>query len=164
MDLDRLEEWAHANLMKFNKAKCKVLHLGQGNLHYQYRLGGDKLDTSCQCALAAQKASRILGYITSSMASRSKGVIISLYSTLVRPHLAYRGLIRMMERHFLAGLDIRKKRFYDEGGETLEEVAQGSCGCPIIGSVHSQVGWGFEHPDLVKDVPAHGRRVGLDDL
>jgi len=38
-DLDRLGRWVHANLMKFSNAKCKVLHLGQGNPKHRYRLG-----------------------------------------------------------------------------------------------------------------------------
>ena len=54
--------------------------------------------------------------------------------------------------------------FYDEGGKTLEQVSQRNCGCSIPGSVQGQVGWGFEQPGIVEDVPAHGRGVGLDDL
>jgi len=102
-DLDKLKKWACVNLMRFNKTKCKVLHVGRGNSWYQNRLGDEgvesspakdlgmlvdeKLDMRQQYALTAQKANSILGCTKSSVASRSREGILPFCSALVRPHL-----------------------------------------------------------------------------
>ena len=92
--------------MRFNKSKCGVLYPVKINHIHQDTLGdellkrssaekdlgvpvGNKLAMSQQCALVAKKANGILRCTKKSMASKSREVILPLYSALVGSHLEY---------------------------------------------------------------------------
>ena len=101
-DLNRLESCVITNHMKFNKSKCRILHLGWGNPGYTYRLGNktlesspaerdlgvlidSKLSMSQQCSLAARRANRILGCIKHGIASWLREVIVPHCSGAASP-------------------------------------------------------------------------------
>ncbi|KAF4801868.1 RNA-directed DNA polymerase from mobile element jockey-like protein [Turdus rufiventris] len=92
-DLDTLEKWEHANLVKLTK--CKALHLGRGNPRHTKRLGekviesspvekdlgvmaDEKLSVSQWCELTVQQTSEILGCIKRSVTSRFREGILPL--------------------------------------------------------------------------------------
>ncbi|KAJ7409148.1 hypothetical protein WISP_116409 [Willisornis vidua] len=104
-DLDTLKIGAETNCVKFNIAKCKVLHLGLSNPRYTNKLVkviesstvqkvlgvmvDEKFSVSWQCALTVQKANGILGCIKRNTGSMLKEVILPFYSALVRLYLEF---------------------------------------------------------------------------
>ena len=60
-------------------------------------------------------------------------------------------------------MNSEKHLFHPEGGDALEQVAQGGCGCPIPGCIQGQAGCGSGQPGLLVGDPAHSRGLKLHD-
>ena len=112
-DFDNLQQtindllvWADTWCMKFNTAKCKVLHLGRSNTKHIYNMNGSDLQSidserdigvlmssnlkpSLQCTQAANRASAILKQITRAFMYRDRKVFLLLYKQFVRCHLEF---------------------------------------------------------------------------
>ena len=114
-DLDNLSTWSDKWLLRFNETKCKVMHIGQNNIRYNYKLRGQNLmkvteekdlgvivtnDLKCasQCSAASRKANTILGFIARNFDCKTPDVITRLYTSLVRPHLEY--AVQFWSPHF----------------------------------------------------------------
>ncbi|KAK4812004.1 hypothetical protein QYF61_023000 [Mycteria americana] len=114
-DLDRLDPWAKASCMRFNKAQCQVLRSGHNNPMQRYRLGEEwlkscpaekdlgvlvdsQLNMSRQCAQVAKKANSTLACIRNSVASSTRAVIVPLFGRLTTRETLIEGLEHVQRR------------------------------------------------------------------
>ena len=61
------------------------------------------------------------------------------------------------------GWILQEEFFHPEGGDALEQVVQGGCGCPIPGGIQGQAGCGSGQPGLLVGDPAHSRGLELHE-
>ena len=112
LDIDKCAEWANTWLMKFNIAKCKVMHIG-GKIKSQHVytmadsegvrhtletttcerdlgvLVSDDLTFNSQCKAAAANANWKFGVFKKTFSSRSDRLWQKLWKTHIRPHLEH---------------------------------------------------------------------------
>ena len=104
--INNLFEWSKQWSMKFNEAKCKVLHFGRNNPRHAYQMNGvplqpvdvekdigvnvtSNLKPTDHCAKAAATARSVLYRLLKTFHYRDKNFFVSLYKTYVRPHMEF---------------------------------------------------------------------------
>ena len=105
-DINSLIQWSDSWLLKFNISKCKHMHLGTRNTQTVYKMDGMDIEqTTCEkdvgvyidnelkfqrhIAESIKKANQKLGIIKRNFSHLDKDSFLSLYKSLVRPHLEY---------------------------------------------------------------------------
>ena len=105
-DLDDLVEWAETWKLKFNPEKCKLMHIGYRNNHYNYYMKGHmlkKVETEKDLGVImshdlkphaniehhVKKANKMLGIIRRTFKYLNEDSFLALYKAYVRPHLEY---------------------------------------------------------------------------
>ena len=109
-DIDRLIEWTDDWLLRFNKGKCKVLHLGKNNPKYDYYMtcsddttviestSGEKdlgvtvdplLEFDVHINEVVKRANRLAGLIQRTLTYKNDEILLPLFKGLVRPILEY---------------------------------------------------------------------------
>jgi hypothetical protein len=147
--IDKLHAWASKWLMKFNTAKCSVMHLGVNNPHNTYTLDESILKSSeaerdigvivqedakfgDQCSKSAAKCYRIIGQIRRSFQQRDPKLMMSIFNTYVRPHIEYavqvwnpclqkyKDILESVQRRFTRMIDGMDGLSYEERLTVLE--------------------------------------------
>ena len=125
-ELEKLRRWALVNLVRYNKARWKVLHLGQGNPRYVCKLGEELLESSPaekNLGLFSLEKRRLQGHLIVTF-QYLKGVYKHEGNQLFTPVDSDRtrgnGFIPKEGRF---RLDVGEV-FYQESGEVLEQAVQ----------------------------------------
>ena len=104
-DLDNLMKWSDDWLLKFNKSKCKHLHIGR-DTNKTYTIDGENINLTTEekdlgvtvdhqlkfqkhIGEQVKKANLTLGIIHRSFSYMDEEMFLTLYKSLVRPHLEY---------------------------------------------------------------------------
>lgn len=105
-DLNHMVEWSNTWLLRFNASKCKVMHFGRRNQHFDYSMSSQTLESSrCEKDLGVwinteltaedhiktvvSKANQLMGMIKRSFTLRDAATLGTLFKSIVRPHLEY---------------------------------------------------------------------------
>ena len=105
-DLNKITQWSEKWQMSFNVDKCKVMHVGSRNPNFNYKMQGKPLQVvqeesdlgvtissdlkhTRHCKTACKKANTMLGFIARNFEYKTPEVMLSLYNSMVRPHLEY---------------------------------------------------------------------------